>query len=419
MKGMGGTAKHADVVLRLAAVLTSTEFRKRPKQSLLTIRRTKLIIDHQFHSLASVAFRPAEGRTFGNTRIHNGKMKITLVLISALNLAQLISVAFHPPSIRRRQQQRQKCPSSSTGIDSSNPSPLFGSTHLNAFQYNETILDASSTPLILPASRVCGVCQQQKERALFPRKEYLLGNDQPPPTCTHCRKTRQANRVRVPPPRPILQGRKAESGVTRKPNNFGYCTYIDKLFGLDCFEKIIACGAFTTAKDVSESMAALQAATYHGKIGDAKNVFCLAIGDGSTPRSAVLVAFLKGWRSISIDPALKKEWEGDHATVRGLYGFSGTLEDFLSSTAGSDDPRPDHVVLLCVHSHARFVGPASISNIQARYHHVPMTIVSLPCCAKFRHVGDIGRPPDVQYDDDCVFSACRTVEVWNVPNGEN
>lgn len=341
-------------------------------------------------------------------------------LIPAFTLTQTRSVVFHRPSIRLRQQQRQQPPlSSTTRIDSVSSSSSFDSIPFDPFHYNETLLVAPPTPLVLPMSRVCGVCHQEKDRAFFPRKEYVVGNDQPPPTCTHCRKTRQANRVRVPPPKPILQGRKAKSGVTRKPNNFGYCTYIDKLFGLDCFETIVACGAFTTAKDVSESMAALQAATYHGKIGDAKNVFCLSIGDGSTPRSAVLVAFLKSWRSISIDPALKKEWEGPHDTIRGLYGLSGTLTDFLSTTIGADDPRPDHVVLLCVHSHARFVGPASISNIQARYHHVPMTIVSLPCCAKYRHVGDIGRPPDVQYDDDCVFSACRTVEVWNVPSGGN
>jgi hypothetical protein len=238
----------------------------------------------------------------------------------------------------------------------------------------------------------------------------------------------QANRIRVPPPKPILRGRKAESGITRKPNNFGYCNYIDKLFALDCFPDIVASGAFTTAKDVSESMAALQAATFRGtmtrKKDDQENVLCLSIGDGSTPRSAVLVAFLKrGWRSISIDPALKPEWEGNHASIRDLYGFCGTLEEFVTTRAvmppGNYSP-PDHIVLLCVHSHARFVGSASVANIQALYGGgangaVPMTIVSLPCCAKFRHVGDIGRPPDVQYDDDCVFSACRTVEVWNFP----
>jgi hypothetical protein len=74
---------------------------------------------------------------------------------------------------------------------------------------------------------------------------------------------------------------------------------------------------------------------------------------------------------------------------------------------------PKHVVLLCVHSHARFRGISTIDAIRARYHNVPTTLVSLPCCPKFRHLGDIGRPPDVKYDDDCVFSACRTVDVWN------
>ena len=373
-------------------------------------------------------------------------MKVNLRLIlpfCSMPLSSAIACGFiaHPQTQERPQQQQQHQRRILTVSSMSSVESMDDTNETTGRAPTLSLLSSSSSssPLPsqqeqqeqLPTSRVCAVCQQSKDRALFPRKEYSIFQDNQQPTCTHCRKTLQANRIRVPPPKPILRGRKAESGITRKPNNFGYCNYIDKLFALDCFPDIVACGAFTTAKDVSESMAALQAATFHGtttrKQNEQENVLCLSIGDGSTPRSAVLVAFLKkGWRSISIDPALKPEWEGNHASIRGLYGFCGTLEEFVAAATTStlppgDYPPPDHIVLLCVHSHARFVGSASVANIRTLYGSggadgvVPMTIVSLPCCAKFRHVGDIGRPPDVQYEDDCVFSACRTVEVWNFP----
>ena len=108
--------------------------------------------------------------------------------------------------------------------------------------------------------------------------------------------------------------------------------------------------------------------------------------------------------------------------ARGLVGYGGTLEDFLDDGCGAaaaavasavGKKRYDHLLLLCVHSHARLVGPASVASMTARYDGVPATLVSLPCCPRFRSRRDVGRAPDVSYEDDCVFSACRQVEVWN------
>jgi hypothetical protein len=271
-----------------------------------------------------------------------------------------------------------------------------------------------------PTHRVCGSCEQLVVRYLFPKKEFLK-KDSEAVICHACKQKATAERCGQPPPHPIQQGRIADSGLRRKPNNFGYCNYIDHLFSLQCFSDIVALGAFTSAKDVSESMAALQGALRHGNIdkdnASGAHVSCICVGDGSTPRSAVLAAYLQRWTCISVDPALPEKWQGPHATVRGLTGFSGTLEEFMASPMTQDGNRRDapfrHLILLCVHSHARFVGAAAVPNIIKRYHNIPTTLVSLPCCAKFRHVGDIGRPPNVKYDDDCVFSACRSVEIWN------
>ena len=210
--------------------------------------------------------------------------------------------------------------------------------------------------------------------------------------------------------------------MERRPNNFGYCNYLDKLFSLRCFPDIAALGAFTSAKDVSESMAAVQAACQHG-LWNAKQhgrVKCLCIGDGATPRTAVLAAFLQRWHCTSIDPALRVEWRGARPKgVAGLVGFGGTLEDFVTRGRDDADAAYDHLVLLCVHSHARLVGRASVPRLRARYGGVPTSLVSLPCCPKFRSQRDVGRVPDVKYEDDCVFSACRRVEVWNFDASAN
>ena len=146
----------------------------------------------------------------------------------------------------------------------------------------------------------------------------------------------------------------------------------------------------------------------------------VCIGDGATPRTAVLGCFLKKWKCISIDPALHEEWHGiEPKGVRGLIGYGGTLEEYLMqmndnrAKENGKEEVYDHLILLCVHSHARLIGNASISNIMNLYNNVPTTLVSLPCCPKFRSTKDVGRVPDVCYEDDCVFSMCRRVEVWS------
>ena len=309
-----------------------------------------------------------------------------------------------------------------------------------------------------PTHITCEVCNQSLPTHLFPKKKFANKNKKQKTKstndvvsdttdtndigsssvnnstnniiicCRQCKKNQTAARCKQPTKPQTKQGRKnLDSGVKRRPNNFGYCNYLDQLFSLDCFPDIINLKAFTSAKDVSESMAAIQAATQHGLMKEdssnkkrKKKIKCLCIGDGSTPRTAVLGCFLKKWNCISIDPALHEEWHGiEPKGVRGLIGYGGTLEEYLMqmNNDGTKNDKEeevyDHLILLCVHSHARLIGNASISNIMNLYDNVPTTLISLPCCPKFRSTKDIGRVPDVCYDDDCVFSMCRRVEVWN------
>ena len=314
----------------------------------------------------------------------------------------------------------------------------------------------------------CGKCQKKLGRHRFPKTIFRRlvatndgkGNNRssssstvPNATkqnnlenlvCHHCRRLETAHRCKQIPPKIVLESSRAESGTKRRPNNFGYCDYVDKLLGMDCFSSHIApLKVFTSAKDISESMAAVQAVFRHGQISEvtphqSSSILCLCIGDGCTPRTAMLMSFLakksEYWQCVSIDPMLAEEWivrDDDGVSTRGVTGlhcYKGTLKEFLE-----DPNRPPrqtqsnlqhyrrwrHLVLICVHSHHRFVLESSIENIRSQFSFakktlLPTTIISLPCCPTFRHVRDIGTSPNLKYDDDCVFSACRSVEVWNL-----
>eukprot|EP01051_Picozoa_sp_SAG22_P012554 SAG22_NODE_1316_length_4765_cov_2.544792_2_plen_586_part_00 len=217
------------------------------------------------------------------------------------------------------------------------------------------------------------------------------------------------------------------------PRNWGYTTYLDRVFGLACFGELTRLQIFPDAKDISESYGAVVAATRHGHLAHlgsrkaerAPGVLCLAVGDGATPRTAALVAFLTRWRAISIDPALRASWLGSEPQgVRRLSCYGGTFEGFCADAGpgglgvvAAGGERCAELVLLCVHSHNQFVGDASVDAVRARLGYPPTTLVSLPCCHQFNPQKEIGRKPDHGFEDFAIFSACRAVNVWNWPAG--
>ena len=151
--------------------------------------------------------------------------------------------------------------------------------------------------------------------------------------------------------------------------------------------------------------------------------FCTAcaaqVGDGAAPRTATLACFLTKWQCASIDPLLRDEWRGaEPRGVKRLFGFQGTLDEFMASDASLETRGPvDRLVVLCVHTHARFVGPSAVDRVRARYGDPETCVVALPCCARVRPERDMGRKPDTAYRDDCVFSEKRKVQVWRFGAG--
>jgi hypothetical protein len=177
---------------------------------------------------------------------------------------------------------------------------------------------------------------------------------------------------------------------------------------------------------------------------------CICIGDGTTPRTAALAAYLTAWNCVSVDPAMHDEWTGEapHGVGR-LRGVSAPFEDFMEQTetlaairatvaadssgaavetgvvkeagaagtsksdeVASEGGEVTHLLLLCVHAHHRFTGPAALSAVRAAFGDPPTTCIALPCCPTFNPTKDIGRSPDASFEDMAVFSDCRSVLVW-------
>eukprot|EP00966_Prymnesium_polylepis_P001815 41589-Prymnesium_polylepis.1 len=92
---------------------------------------------------------------------------------------------------------------------------------------------------------------------------------------------------------------------------------VDDFLRWEAGQALLAMGLFPNAKEISESMACMQAIVEHIDAAAVRDpsVLALVLGDGRTPRTGALLARRTRWRCISIDPAL-----------RGLVAPSGSGE---------------------------------------------------------------------------------------------
>ena len=204
----------------------------------------------------------------------------------------------------------------------------------------------------------------------------------------------------------------------KHPKNWGYTDYLDGYFSLSSFGDLARLRLFPGAKDVSESWGALKAAQRTLKAGGSRGrVKCVSIGDGSTPRTACLAAFLEPkWETVSVDPCLISEWEGEGPKgVKRLQGVRGTVEKWMEGW--KKEVGWDKLVVFMVHSHARLTGTCDITEIRARYDYPETVLVNMPCCPGFGVEKDVGRRPEVVYEDYCVFSDKRRIEMWTWDKG--
>lgn len=295
--------------------------------------------------------------------------------------------------------------------------------------YSMLIMAQPATKPATVTLLVCRDCQRQASRSEFTQSQ--LRKDAP-----RCRACSAGSAGR--PPRvaalhePTAELVDAATGSAtalhgHQRGNFGYSTYVDKLFSLACFPELVARRVFPSAKDISESMAALAAARRHldADAGPAASVRCIVVGDGNTPRTAALAAFLTEWQCVSVDPAMRPGWQGgpDEHGVKRLTCHALAWEDYVVATTAEQSSAavatpPSVLVIIAVHSHHRFSGSGSVDAARRACGGgaVRTVLVSMPCCHRYSHVHDCG-PPLESADDYGVFSACRRIHVWKWADG--
>ena len=273
-----------------------------------------------------------------------------------------------------------------------------------------------------------------------------------------------------------FSGQQYGGGEEDRPANVADCKYIDALLRLPSYLNLNAYGIFQSCEDVSISMATLEAVRLYGTVNESffiphdteglpaksrrsnprsilptelnnhiedesmspKSIVCLVLGEGRTPRTAILAAQHYGWTTYSIDPSLSESWDGYHDDCRGFTGYSGSISDFVESTADSmieiQNQSVKHLVIIGIQKQKdelRLKGKGNIMEIRSRYNDVPTTLVSVSPVRKAtlapkrrdgQHLSklekDIGYEPNCSYIDSGVFSECRLIEVYNFHNAD-
>lgn len=178
--------------------------------------------------------------------------------------------------------------------------------------------------------------------------------------------------------------------------------YLNEFMRMKCAPELLARRIFPNAKEITESMGAWHAVREHvlprvPVLRNDPNVLVHCVGDGTTPRTGALFAFLSRWQVYSIDPRMRdSQWK-----VARLHTFSERIEDFFNQGTSPLN------LIVHVHSHASL--QASVNNLTSvgggcRY------LVNIPCCRK----ADLDMEPIAAYNDPAILSPRNRVEVYDL-----
>jgi hypothetical protein len=216
--------------------------------------------------------------------------------------------------------------------------------------------------------------------------------------------------------------------------------YMDEFLGLGCATDLLEAKVFPNAKELAESMAAfntvrdycvLRRESIHRRpMWDEQkgvlrfedtSVTLVAVGDGTTPRTAVLFAFRTAWRCVSIDPALRTSKSRPWAGIHRLEEYPRKVQDVTIDITGDSS----HVVVVAWHAHVKlfealaclsFDGiPWDVANPRAsRELRRRVAVVSCACCQFEPHQRRMpdGSSPDAEFEEHSVPGDKRIIRVW-------
>jgi len=177
--------------------------------------------------------------------------------------------------------------------------------------------------------------------------------------------------------------------------NRGYA-HVSRFLGLRCAPDLLTARLFPNGKEVSESMAALNGVRTHicpGRVDiNNPNVVVVSVGDGKTPRTAALFAFMTKWQCISVDPMMR-EIEGNTnfngIEICNLAVIGRKIEDISLDLSDYE-----HVIIVGVHSHA---------SVRAMFDGIVFNkadFIFIPCCVNQVGIGKIV----IEYEDEAIWS---------------
>lgn len=171
--------------------------------------------------------------------------------------------------------------------------------------------------------------------------------------------------------------------------------YFNYLFNCQCAGDLLNTGVFPNAKELTESFGAFMAVKKYFRkthLLDDGSIIVHIIADGSTPRTAVLFAFLTKWQVVSIDPNMREEWLEEPSPVDRLTCYRDTVEDIAEHLSTPN-------IIVAVHPHVPYI------VIRDYYPITP--IVAIPCCVPYPDA-------DISYTDHGIWSPENKVMIYKV-----
>lgn len=184
--------------------------------------------------------------------------------------------------------------------------------------------------------------------------------------------------------------------------------HIERFHGLSCAVDLMKWKVFPNAKEITESMGAFEALRKNKLAGkgrpfeyDDRDVVCICVGDGRSPRTGALVACRTAWAVYSVDPNMKLN-KTSWSDINRLTLVKDKVENFSIHAKKA--------IILSVHSHVGL--PASIACVTGVER---LAVVAIPCCVK----QELRVHADTEYRDKGIWSPCNNVKVWfNVAGAE-
>jgi hypothetical protein len=202
-------------------------------------------------------------------------------------------------------------------------------------------------------------------------------------------------------------------GSSRITNN-SYRNYIEKFMArksaIDLMPFFQPTG--NPAKEITESYAMWETAKLLG-LDSKDEVVCIVVGDGSTPRTAALVAFSSVWECHSIDPKINLlNWQETLSRHIAIGEPIRRLEIYPKyAKEVSIDCQGKRTLILLPHSHANMKDALDVAKNSSR-----IDIISMPCCEpipswamekKFTLKHNLK-----VFDDEAVWSPKRRIFIW-------